>query len=413
MENKHVARILAAAAIVLAVALSVTTVYRSGPHTMFGRTFGSKVHRTDFTVYHEAGRAVLDGRNIYEVANPRGWVYQYLPVFSILMVPLALLSVFWASLIWCLLSEAMVAHTVWLSVKMARRFWPEHRVPDAWLAAGVVALLAWPIISGIERGQASPLIAWLVTLAIWFVLQRRCWWSGAALAAAVVLKIFPALLLPFLAWKRQWLALAAALVWLALLVWGVPSLVFGVRGNQALLRQWWTTVARPANEPEQAAGNRRFGQMIDPRIDRNQSVQAVTIRWFGAGRERLARAVAAGINLALLAVSAWAVWRGVGETRRLLAQFCVAVLLMLAMAPVSWLHNFVLMAVPLTVAVVLGFGCGAKPMRIAVILFAAAMIAARAVPVCHSCGALLVGTLVVWGAFVCLLVRKESTTSLV
>lgn len=407
--------ILLALAVGLMTVLAVRTVYRSGPHQMFGCTFGSQNHRTDFTVYHEAGRAVLAGRNIYEVSNPRGWVYQYLPVFSIVMVPLAPLSVFWASLMWCVLSQAMIAHTVWLSVKMARQFWPEHRVPDHWLAASIVGLLAWPIISGIERGQASPLIAWLVTLAVWCWLKKRWWSSGAALAGAVVLKIFPALFLPFLVWKRQWRAVTAATLWLAVLVWGAPSLVFGWKSNQALLRQWWTTVARPANEPEQATGNRRFTQMINPRIDRNQSLQAVMIRWWGQGQERPARAAAAAINLMLLAASAW-VMRRRGETpRRLFAELCVVVLLMLVLAPVSWLHNFSLMIAPLTLAVAAGFGCGVGLLQAAVILFGAAMFAARVAPACYTYGTVLFGTLVLWGALVWLLARRgsESTPLLV
>ncbi|MCX7887764.1 MAG: hypothetical protein N3B01_11010, partial [Verrucomicrobiae bacterium] len=117
-------RILFSAAVALALVVGVRTVYRSGPHEVFGLKFGSKMHRTDFTVYYEAGRAVLGGQNIYEVENPRGWVYQYLPVFSVVMVPLAMVSVFWASLGWYVLSLAMVVHAVWLSVRVVRRFWP-------------------------------------------------------------------------------------------------------------------------------------------------------------------------------------------------------------------------------------------------------------------------------------------------
>ncbi len=30
-------------------------------------------HRTDFTVYTEAGAAFFDGRDPYRVTNPRGW----------------------------------------------------------------------------------------------------------------------------------------------------------------------------------------------------------------------------------------------------------------------------------------------------------------------------------------------------
>ena len=46
-------------------------------------------HRTDFTVFTEAGAAFFDGRNAYGVASPRGWHYLYPPLFALLVAPLA------------------------------------------------------------------------------------------------------------------------------------------------------------------------------------------------------------------------------------------------------------------------------------------------------------------------------------
>ena len=45
-------------------------------------------HKTDFTVYTEAGAAFFDGRPPYEVSNPRGWIYLYPPLFAMLVAPL-------------------------------------------------------------------------------------------------------------------------------------------------------------------------------------------------------------------------------------------------------------------------------------------------------------------------------------
>ncbi len=390
----------------LMIGLGVSTVYRSGPHRFGERTWGSREHRTDFTVYHEAGRAVLEGRNIYEVKNPRGWVYQYLPVFAVAMVPLAPMSVFWASLVWYVLSVGMFAHTLWLSVRLARKYYPEHRVPDFWVGAITVVLILWPTLSGLARGQASLLLMWLVTWSVWLHAQGRPWGAGVAVAGAIVLKIFPALLVVYWAAKRQWAVVTAAVIWLIVLIWVVPGAVFGVRSNHALLRQWVTTVAMPANQPEQSADNVRYSQMINPRLDRNQSVQAVTIRWMAGSdrsRETLARRVAMGINLVLLAVSVWACARG--GTRRELLAVCVVLELMLFFAPVSWSHNYTLLVLPLAVAVAAGWGEQARPLRWAIVCFALAEVLALAVKPCHTLGALLGGTLVLWGAFIGLLLR--------
>ena len=415
MKKFQIAILVIAAGLV--IGLGYSTVYRSGPHQFGNRTWGSKAHRTDFTVYHEAGRAVLAGDNIYEVSNRRGWVYQYLPVFAVAMTPLALLSVFWASLVWYLMSVAMLAHTVWIYVRLARQFFPNHRLPDFWVGTFAAGLLLWPAMSGIVRGQASLLLMWLMSLSVWLQIKERPWSAGLALSAAIVLKIFPALLLIYWAVKRQWMAALATSVWLAALVFVVPCAAYGVSGNIELLRQWVMTVAMPANQPNQSADNLRYKQMISPYIARNQSVQAVAIRWIAGAweetadhsRELLARKVAMGINLALLAVSVWACRRR--EMRWGLVEACVVIQLMLFLAPVSWSHNYTLLVMPVAVAVALALGEGSKPMRWALGVFTVAVMLAVTVKLFHIYGTLLCGTLALWAGFICWLMQGSGSHS--
>ena len=62
------------------------------------------LHKTDFTVYTEAGAAFFDGRPPYEVTNPRGWGYLYPPPFAMLVAPLHALRPEAQVLVWfCLL----------------------------------------------------------------------------------------------------------------------------------------------------------------------------------------------------------------------------------------------------------------------------------------------------------------------
>src|SRR5258708_19302962 len=61
-------------------------------------------HKTDLTVYTEAGAAFFDGRNPYDVSNPRGWRYLYPPLLAILMAPLAALDSQWQAGAWDVLS---------------------------------------------------------------------------------------------------------------------------------------------------------------------------------------------------------------------------------------------------------------------------------------------------------------------
>ena len=405
-------RILWGLAVAFVIGLGVSTVYRAGPHELFGHAWGSKVHRTDFTVYQEAGRAVLNGSNIYDAQNPRGWLYMYLPVVAVAMAPFALLNVFWASLLWYLLSITAVAHAVWMSVQLARRFWPDCRLANPWLSTIVALLILLPTTSGLARGQASLFITYLVIASVWYYMQQREWRAGLCLAGGIVLKIFPVLFVVYFLVKRRWTMVAATSLWLLLWVIVAPSAVWGVRGNADLLRQWFTTVAMPATNPDQSVPNARYKDMIDPRIARNQSVQAVTIRCYAGrnqatavpAREPRARRIALAINLCLCLATARACWRGraAPNERQTLSQLCMVAMLMLFLAPVAWFHNYSLLMLPLAFALAAASSGGqaSRVWRNGLIAFAAGTLLAATVPLLETLGVFLLGALALWVVFI-------------
>ena len=83
------------------------------------------VHKTDLTCYTVAGAAFFDGRNPYDVSNPRGWRYLYPPLFAILLAPLAALDTQWQSVVWFFLSLAFC----WGCYRESLRIW-RHFVTD-------------------------------------------------------------------------------------------------------------------------------------------------------------------------------------------------------------------------------------------------------------------------------------------
>lgn len=350
LEQPRVRRGILIALILFGLGLGWSTVYRAA----FGR-----VERTDFTVYTAAGRAVIEGTDIYEAENARGWLYMYLPIFAILMVPLAPLPVALSSAIWYLLSVAMLWHMLWMSAALARRFFPAAQWSVFWLAMWALLGIFWPAMSGMARGQASVLVAWLVTLGIWAWFERRPWLAGAGLAGAIVLKVFPGLFMVYFLFKRQWMMLTTTSVWLALMILVLPSFVFGPVGNYKLLHRWVTTIALPATDADNHERDPRYAQMADPRLERNQSVHAVAIRLIApddeiadaTGREDLAELIGKIVSGVLLLITAWACRNGPADQKdaRLLIQFALVILLMLFISPVSWSHSFALMALPLAI----------------------------------------------------------------
>ena len=176
-------------------------------------------HKTDFTVYTEAGAAFFDGRDPYEVTNPRGWHYLYPPLFAILVAPLAVLDSQTQAVVWYFVSVA-ACFGMWYE---CRRLWrwlvkeafairprtdrpspcplPEGEGflsgPPVWLGWLAAATIALPVMNCLQRGQVGVVLTYLLLLglrlAMTSVSMRGVFLGGIALALAVTIKLTPIL----------------------------------------------------------------------------------------------------------------------------------------------------------------------------------------------------------------------------
>jgi len=351
--------------------------------------------QTDLTCYLVAAQSVLrGGADLYSVTNERGWHYNYPPLFAIVMVPLAMLPLFWASLTWYVISVGLLAWTVSMCVGMVGKDPPQR---NEWsLYALPVCVMAWPLISALTRGQASVLLMWLVVATFFYGRGGRSALGGLCLAGAIVLKVFPVLLLAYFLWGRAWRLVAATLVGLALGAYVLPGAVLGWQNNLARLHEWAALVAKPAvNASAAETRGQRYQELLDPTKSRNQSLPAVLVRLTGSAR---AREVAVGIALVMLAVTGLA--GGGFHPRSDLPTVGGIIAWLLLAPPVSETHYFVLLILPLTVLVWVATqqpaGSARVAARIALVVFATSNLGK---PV-EYCGPMLWGTLAVWAALV-------------
>ena len=150
-----------------------------------------EVHRTDVTVYTEAGKAFLDGRDPYAVENPRGWSYLYPPLFALTVAPLSRLGTV-AQTLWFYAASVVLG---FLAVGEAARVWRrvaagavDGRV-KTWIVvcAGLSALL--PTLECLQRGQVGIALAWALWLGYRLALEGR---GAASMAVAGVVLAWPA-----------------------------------------------------------------------------------------------------------------------------------------------------------------------------------------------------------------------------
>ena len=166
-------------------------------------------HRTDLTVFTEAGAAFFDGRDPYEVTNPRGWMYLYPPLFAILIAPLHSLPPQWQGVAWYFISLAMVwgcyRETVHLLRHVQVSEFPGGKNAAKtlrWvLFSGLVAVL-FPTLDCLQRGQLGILLLYLMLLGFRLVLEGGSWqksaMGGLVLALSIVFKVIPVLPVFFL-----------------------------------------------------------------------------------------------------------------------------------------------------------------------------------------------------------------------
>ena len=256
-------------------------------------------HRTDFTVYTEAGAAFFDGRNPYEVTNPRGWRYLYPPLFAMVVSPLHVLPSTGQVAVWFVVSVAMVFGSY---VEMRRLV--VLLLPQSVFSADRTQLLFWiglagllavmlPTLNCLQRGQVEILKLYLMLVGFRiFICGRgvRSWFlAGIVFAMAGILKLTP--LLPVgclvlydavlsLTRRSDRLARLRALslsagVGLGLVVFAflLPAAILGWNANLRHLETWFCAWSRKSST---------CGQPISARTSGRSEIRAWTTRRTGS-----------------------------------------------------------------------------------------------------------------------------------
>ena len=231
-----------------------------------------EAHRTDFTVFTEAGSAFFDGRDPYRVTNPRGWQYLYPPLFALLVSPLAVLDSQSQVVVWFIVSVALgfgcyrelhLSGNSWGPPTPGRAAMRERHDPTFWVGVCVGLMVLLPALDCLQRGQLGIALVYPLLLGFRLALGSgswpRWWFAGVVLALPVVVKLIPALPVGFLLLQRWVAALApdraprsgvrAAALSLgvafggSLFVFAIPALCIGWGQNLHHLETWVRKVA--------------------------------------------------------------------------------------------------------------------------------------------------------------------------
>ncbi len=332
-----------------------------------GLTFLFQQNRAvDFQAMWKAiGRLNL-GMPLYDLdglrANPFASFYKYPPLFAGLGRPIAWLDFDSARTVWRGLNLCVVLASIGLIItSFTRRPFTQHETTSALTPASetrnflstvtapaalgllFLTMLFHPVIDALNYGQLDPIILLLLVLTLVALRAGRPILAGPPLALAVMLKLFPVILVAYLAWRREWRALGSFVA--ALVGWALVGLA--LTGPDAW-RTYFTDVLALSGgstawvENQTLAGfvARLFTDQL--RLEPFPTDPGQTMLW------TVATYAGAAIVLAL---TLWATRRPASRTSASYALgFSATLSASIFILPAAWLHYLTILLLPLAVA---------------------------------------------------------------
>ncbi|MBI3449468.1 MAG: DUF2029 domain-containing protein [Acidobacteria bacterium] len=331
--------------------LTLMAVFAGGQFLLKLAEYDTSFSYGDFTSYYVAASAVAEGRPeaLYvpgtpdpilakaetpsawtEVASSRGVkdanYYLYPPFFALLVTPLAWLPYGAAHDLWYLVNLGALAGALgWY-------LWRERSRLGAAERAGVILLTAllWPALFTFGAGQANFIVLLMILGGLFAAESGRAAPAGLALAAAVAIKLTPALLVLWFAWKRRWDVVGWTAGFGAAIV-GVSAAVVGWTSHVVYVREMVPLLARGCahwvNQSLAALLSRAAGG--DP------------FSWDLAPRSAFVRASGLVLSAIVVASLAAIARRDAGSGRSRL-EFGLVLVSTLFLSPISWIHHAVL-----------------------------------------------------------------------
>jgi hypothetical protein len=311
----------------------------------------------DFHVYYQAAMVLRRGEDVYAAGISPPYVYP--PLLAALVIPLSLLNITAATIVWKVLQHVCLLVAGGVLVAML----PRGVRP---LAAGLLlfGLMTVPLRDEIQVGESNSLVLALVAGALWFAWRATLdehpstafslagvrvapphIAAGALLGLAAGIKVLPVLLVAYFWWRGpRGVALAATVLFLLL---QAVQLIFVPSAAGYWLVQFPALFGQAFPFLDNQSLNAFVARAVVPVLDPSTNViDAEALRpWLTWGANLL---VLAGSVIALRRsdVAAWASHPRGGAVRLLLEAGLVLLTTNLVSGS-TWLHHLVALAVPL------------------------------------------------------------------
>jgi hypothetical protein len=283
----------------------------------------------DFATWRQAAVRGLHAEPLYRLEDGH-YQFKYFPMFALLMAPFGLLELDAGKLLWFAIEIGLLVALLRWSVTAL----PERRLSQRTLLFFAIVLMAKFYAHELLLGQTNLLLGALLVAALVAVQSDRPLTAGGLAGAAVFVKPYALILVPWLLVTQGWraAAVAAGIVLMGLLL---PAAVYGWNGNLDQLRGWLQTVT-DSTTPNLLGSD-------------NVSIAAMWAKWLGPGS--LASGLASltiGATLIMI-IAVW--WRRRSVSGPEYLECALLLVLVPLLSPQGW-DYVLLLATPAVVCLV-------------------------------------------------------------
>jgi hypothetical protein len=196
--------------------------------------------RNDLDIFLAASRDMFAGKAIYQELYFGCYSYFYSPLFASVVFPLTWFPPWAAHLLWLILQIWLIWRIWELLVQSLQAHWFNRSLQA--LFGMVVLLISLRFLrANLHFAQLTIFILWASLESLALLRKRHPAAAGALLALAINFKILPVVFWPWLAWRREWKALAVSVA-----MWGIlfvlPAAWLGADRHAGLISGWWELV---------------------------------------------------------------------------------------------------------------------------------------------------------------------------
>lgn len=189
----------------------------------------------DFKVFYYASIDLLEnGKNIYLIKYGDGYNYFYGLFFAISIYPLTVFSVDVANVIWTLLNFALMLATLKILLEWSG-FWKLNKKQQV-IFGFILTILSYQYVKdNLHNSQVTFLIVFIFIQGLKWITEKKNLQGSLLLGFGIAMKLFPIVLLPYLFYRKWFLAGVLTLVCTAFF-YIAPTFFIGFENNTSQLK---------------------------------------------------------------------------------------------------------------------------------------------------------------------------------